>query len=69
MRDLMEVTSTLEDIEGSWESAVILKEMGNDDGNEGAEPKGHPKWYKKLAARVLVLGINYAQGLLAIEGL
>ena len=70
LRDLMEVTSTVEDIEGGWESAVTLEEMEDSDcDDERAASKKPPKWYEKLAARALVLGINYAQGLIAIEGL
>eukprot|EP00957_Ditylum_brightwellii_P107245 8183357-Ditylum_brightwellii.AAC.1 len=31
--------------------------------------KGPVKWYEKLAARALVLGVNYLQGWLALQGI
>jgi hypothetical protein len=34
-----------------------------------ARPKRVARWYEKLAARALVLGVNYLQGWLAWQGI
>lgn len=44
------------------------EENGNDTDVE-ARPKRVARWYEKLAARALVLGVNYLQGWLAWQGI
>jgi hypothetical protein len=43
----------------------------NDGGGSGGveKKKGPPKWYTKLAARALAVGVNYVQGTLALQAL
>ena len=70
IRDLMSITEDQQIIEDDWTNTIDFEENNGDDGFglDVAENK-IPKWYKKLAARILVLGINYCQGLIVLHGL
>jgi vacuolar-type H+-ATPase subunit H len=56
--DMMEATSMRGDLE----------EEEDEEGENEQEGKKPAKWYEKLAARALVLGVNYLQGWLAWQG-
>jgi len=61
IRDLMEATEMRQPFDED--------EDNDDDDNGMTQPPKRPKWYKKLAARALALGVNYLQGWLALQGL
>jgi hypothetical protein len=72
IRDMMHATSSSQLMEDEWASVNSLSD-GDDDDTSGGETKkrrrGPIKWYEKLAARALVLSVNYLQGWLAYQGL
>lgn len=62
--DMMQATDARQD------PASLLDEMDDDDDAVGSSSsKRLAKWYEKLAARALVLGVNYLQGWLAWQGI
>ena len=70
VRDLMTVTEEQQEIDRDWSKVVNLEEIEDDDENGSSDLQRKPaKWYKKLAARALVLGVNYVQGLIVLHGL
>lgn len=74
IRDLMLITEEQQDIDEEWARTVSgnyndIDEEDEDVALEGPSQKGPTKWYKKLAVRVLVLGVNYFQGWLVLEQL
>jgi len=75
IQDMMEATSNEEDIEAGWMSATSLEESDDEDDEEGEDgdltltKRGPTKWYQKLAARILTVGVNYFQGILALQAM
>mmetsp|Transcript_7640 Transcript_7640/g.9791 ORF Transcript_7640/g.9791 Transcript_7640/m.9791 type:complete len:472 (-) Transcript_7640:208-1623(-) len=74
IRDLMLITEEQQDIDEEWARTVSgnyndIDEEDEDVALEGPSQKGPTKWYKKLAIRLLVLGVNYFQGWLVLEQL
>jgi len=59
--DMMEATEARQ--------ALVETDEEDSDVEEVTQPKRPAKWYEKLAARALVLGINYVQGWLAWQGI
>lgn len=57
--DMMEATSSREEMEGY---------IDDDEGDGTPQPRV-AKWYEKLAARAVVLGINYLQGYMAWQAI
>jgi hypothetical protein len=55
-------------ISDMMEATSMQPDFVDDDEEEGEEGKKPAKWYKKLAARAIMLGINYVQGWLAWQG-
>ena len=79
MQDMIEATQSRQELEEDWDNAAT-GEVGNEnDEEEGPadnggrqtrrQRKGPAKWYEKIAARALVLGVNYLQGWLALQQL
>ena len=68
IRDLMHVTSSAQIMEEDW-SNVKNEQKESDDSLGEKRRKGPIKWYEKLAARALVIGVNYIQGWLAWQGI
>jgi hypothetical protein len=48
---------------------AALVEHEEEDEEVSTPPRRLPKWAKKLAARAIVLGVNYLQGWLAWQGI
>jgi len=81
MQDMVEATLSRQILEDEWDAAAMGSTGGgdaevggddvDDDGNTLRERrrKGAAKWYEKVAARALVLGVNYLQGWLALQQL
>jgi len=76
IQDMMQITSNFEGVEADWAAAAGFSsdEENEDNDRSGDEslavkPKRPLKWYQKLAARMVVLGVNYLQGVLALQGL
>jgi hypothetical protein len=61
IKDMMEATQSRQD-----EQSMAMEDESDDD--EESLSRHPPKWYEKLAARALVLGVNYLQGWLAWQG-
>jgi hypothetical protein len=81
MQDMVEATLSRQRLEDEWDAAAMGSIGGGDDevGGDDAEDDGNAlrerrrkapaKWYEKVAARALVLGVNYLQGWLALQQL
>ena len=76
MQDMIEATQSRQELEEDWDNAAtgeVDEEEGPTDDNGGKQTrrqrKGPAKWYEKIAARALVLGVNYLQGWLALQQL
>jgi len=79
MQDMIEATQSRQELEEDWDNAATgTVEEENDEAEvedgEGTTKiqrrrKGPAKWYEKIAARALVLGVNYLQGWLALQQL
>ena len=75
LTDMMEVAEMRTGMEKDWgteksDSLEDDQEEGTSEegGNkESKRRKGPAKWYEKVAARALVVGVNYAQGWLALQ--
>mmetsp|Transcript_10925 Transcript_10925/g.13152 ORF Transcript_10925/g.13152 Transcript_10925/m.13152 type:complete len:158 (+) Transcript_10925:3-476(+) len=69
LSDMMEATTLRQD-----DQALLDDHDHDEDGGEGGgthtskRPRRYT-WYEKLAARVVVLGVNYLQGWLAWQGI
>jgi hypothetical protein len=61
--DMMEATESRQTLEDA------LAEDESEQIEGGSKPKRPAKWYEKLAARALVLSVNYLQGWLAWQGI
>jgi hypothetical protein len=61
--DMMEATESRQTLEDA------LAEDDSEEIEGGSKPKRPAKWYEKLAARALVLSVNYLQGWLAWQGI
>jgi hypothetical protein len=61
--DMMEATESRQTLEDA------LAEDESEEIEGGSKPKRPAKWYEKLAARALVLSVNYLQGWLAWQGI
>ena len=69
--------STLQGLLSDMMEATSMRKAVDDDDDEDddafnvneAESTSPPKWYKKLAARILMVGVNYIQGWLAWQGI
>ena len=85
IRDITEISSSLQQVNDTWDSANDV-EKDEDDGLESQNHKGPwyshvihvfkkkkrkrpAKWYEKLASRAITLAINYVQGWLAWQGI
>lgn len=67
IRDMMHATSSCQMLEEEWKT---LNDSGNDEASTGIKRRRGPiKWYEKLAARILVISVNYVQGWLALQGI
>lgn len=74
MQDMVEAILSRQSLEDEWDAAATGSAEGggeDDEGNmvRGRRRKGPAKWYEKVAARALVLGVNYLQGWLALQQL
>ena len=72
IRDMMHATSSVQAIEEEWASANDDSDgvdTNDESGGIQRRRRGPVKWYEKLAARVLVIGVNYIQGWLALQGI
>jgi hypothetical protein len=71
IKDMMHATSSNQSLQEEWSTLndVSDDEIDNVTGGIRRKRRGPVKWYEKLAARVLVLSVNYAQGWLALQGL
>ena len=80
MQDMIEATQSRQELEEEWDNAATGEKEeanGGEEGSGGVEDtkelksrrKGPAKWYEKIAARALVLGVNYLQGSLALQQL
>ena len=80
MQDMIEATQSRQELEDDWDNAATGEiDAGHNEGDGSAENeggtkiqsrrKGPAKWYEKIAARALVLGVNYLQGWLALQQL
>lgn len=80
MQDMIEATQSRQELEEDWDNAATGEaeaqntyeegSVANNGGNETRrQRKGPAKWYEKIAARALVLGVNYLQGWLALQQL
>ena len=73
LQDMIETTKSRQELEEDWDDAATVKveEENNVDesGKIQRQRKGPAKWYEKIAARALVLGVNYLQGWLALQQL
>lgn len=63
--DMMEATESRQ----SLEDALAEHDVDESDAANGEKAKRPSKWYEKLAARAVVLGVNYFQGWLAWQGI
>jgi hypothetical protein len=62
--DMMEATESRQTLEDA-----LAEDDDDSDQVEGGSKKKRPaKWYEKLAARALMLSVNYLQGWLAWQG-
>ena len=72
IRDMMHATSSAQTMEEEWASVNNDDDGVDTDDESGGikrRRKGLVKWYEKLAARALVIGVNYIQGWLALQGI
>ena len=80
MQDMIEATQARRELEEDWDNAATGEVGAENDEEEGPaddnggrqtrrQRKGPAKWYEKIAARALVLGVNYLQGWLALQQL
>ena len=72
IRDMMHATSSVQAIEEEWASANDDSDgvdTNDEFGGIQRRRRGPVKWYEKLAARALVIGVNYIQGWLALQGI
>ena len=80
MQDMIEATQSRQELEEDWDNAATGEAeaqntyeegfVANNGGNETRrQRKGPAKWYEKISARALVLGVNYLQGWLALQQL
>ena len=67
IRDMLQSTSTFQNEEEEW--ANINNDSTTEDSDVMYSERRVIKWYEKLAARILVLGVNYLQGWLAWQGI
>jgi hypothetical protein len=65
--DMMEATNIRQDAVAGDEDEDM--DYDEDSSAVGPSPKRIAKWYEKLAARALVVGVNYVQGWLAWQGI
>lgn len=73
IRDMMKATSDSQNLEDEWQTLNGDDDVDVDDGGDGTnvlrqKRRGPVKWYEKVAARLLVFGVNYLQGWLAYQG-
>ena len=70
IRDMMHATSSSQMMEEEWSSVNAIDDMETDDASGDTKTRKRPaRWYEKLAAKALVLSVNYAQGWLAMQGI
>ncbi len=71
IRDMMHATSSSQVLEEEWASVNVDDDEGADDSSTATKRrrKRPIRWYEKLAAKALVLGVNYLQGWLAWQGI
>ena len=80
MQDMIEATQSRQDLEEEWDHAATGEVESQNIDDEGPvahngerqtrrQRQGPAKWYEKIAARALVLGVNYLQGWLALQQL
>lgn len=77
LQDMIETTQQQQELEEDWDDAATgTIDEGSDEKESGEastkiqrQRKGPAKWYEKIAARALVLGVNYIQGWLALQQL
>ena len=74
LQDMIETTQSRQELEEDWDDAATGKVEEEVESNEDTKKiqrqrKGPAKWYEKIAARALVLGVNYLQGWLALQQL
>lgn len=80
MQDMIEATQSRQELEEDWDNAatgeveaqdIAEEESAHNNGGKQTQRqrKGPAKWYEKIAARALVLGVNYLQGWLALQQL
>ena len=77
LQDMIETTQARQELEEDWDDAATgtvdeesdEKESGKGSTKIQRQRKGPAKWYEKIAARALVLGVNYLQGWLALQQL
>ena len=81
MQDMVEATLSQQSLENEWNYAATgSRENGGDEVSgeyerdkgsavRGRLRKGPAKWYEKVGARALMLGVNYLQGWLALQQL
>ncbi len=71
IRDMMHATSSIQMLEEEWKS--LNNDVNADEAEDASSGlkrrRGPIKWYEKLAARILVISVNYVQGWLALQGL
>ena len=66
LKDMMSSLESRNILEEDWASAVEKSDEDTDD--DGHYPKRKQRtWYEKLAARLLIMGVNYGQGWLALQ--
>jgi hypothetical protein len=63
--DMTQATALRQDLETALTEDLDNIDDDNDDDDNVSSSKRRNKWYHKLAARCLVLGVNYVQGWLA----
>mmetsp|Transcript_10170 Transcript_10170/g.11269 ORF Transcript_10170/g.11269 Transcript_10170/m.11269 type:complete len:756 (+) Transcript_10170:67-2334(+) len=74
IKDMMHATSSTQLLEDEWVSVNALDngenevEEDSDSSKTSRKRRGPVKWYEKLAARALVISVNYLQGWLAWQG-
>jgi len=68
VRDIISSTQRLQD---EWDKADMWEDNDGTEASsmENRNGRGPSKWYEKLAARALVLGVNYLQGWFALQGI
>jgi hypothetical protein len=69
LSDMMQATETQQELLGMEPDDYDDDEDGSDRGMDKRKQKQPAKWYHKVAAKVFVFLVNYAQGWLAYQGI